>query len=142
MNKIMLILFLSAVFTINNISAQDSLTSKAKLLKPAAFQEAIQNAVNPVIIDVRDFKHFKRWQIKGALHAPSRKILKHITDSLDKNQPVFIYCEIGFSSKIAAKVLTDQGFSNVFNLEKGLKNWRKKGYPVTRIHKNERKNND
>ena len=41
----------------------------------------------------------------------------------DKNQKVVLYCRSGNMSKIAAQELVDRGYTNIFDLNGGMKEW-------------------
>jgi len=46
---------------------------------------------------------------------------------LDKNKPVYVYCEKGGRSANAAKILTEMGFKKVYDLQGGITNWEESG---------------
>ena len=47
-----------------------------------------------------------------------------IKPSLTKEAPVAVYCKSGRRSRKAANILTELGF-NVYNLDKGIEDWKK-----------------
>lgn len=121
-------------------SAQSIHTDSAiTTLCPDAFSAFLVQEYNPVILDARDSAHFTKFKLKTAIHAPTKKVLYSIIDSLDKDKPIFVYCEIGARSILAANELKLQGFKHIYNLENGIRNWQKEGYLVVKIYDNERK---
>lgn len=48
-------------------------------------------------------------------------------NSLDRNQPVFLYCAVGQRGQQAMQVFKDAGFQTVYNLEGGIRNWMNNG---------------
>lgn len=48
----------------------------------------------------------------------------------DKNAKIVLYCKSGRMSAIAAKRLTDLGYSNIYNHLLGMHDWQSKGYPL------------
>jgi thioredoxin 1 len=49
---------------------------------------------------------------------------------LPKNQPVYLYCNTGWRSRRAAETLTENGYKQVYNLEKGIMEWNLENLPV------------
>ena len=49
----------------------------------------------------------------------------------DKNAKIVLYCKSGRMSAIAAKRLTELGYTNVYNHILGMHDWQSKGYPLT-----------
>ncbi len=50
----------------------------------------------------------------------------------DKNAKIFLYCRSGNMSSIAAEKLVGLGFTNMWNLERGMVEWEKAGFPLIR----------
>lgn len=48
----------------------------------------------------------------------------------DKNAKIVLYCKSGRMSTIAAKHLTELGYTNVYNHILGMHDWQSKGYPL------------
>ncbi len=63
------------------------------------------------------------------LNNEKKKNEKYLRE-LDKNSPIFIYCEEGVRSDQCAKWLTNMGFTQVYQLKGGFKNWEKENYPI------------
>jgi rhodanese-related sulfurtransferase len=81
---------------------------------------------NEVLIDVRTKKEFKQERIPNALSASSSEILYSMTDTLDLEQPIFIYCEEESRSLTACSLLMERGFKHVYMLNDGILGWKKK----------------
>lgn len=135
------VLLLFVQFCAKAGTSQDSGEVIVNLL-PDAFFSAMEQVVYPVLIDARDIRQFSKYKIEGSVHAPTKKSLMPILDTLDREIPVFLYCEVGFSSRLAAKIVADQGFKKIYNLEKGIFYWKKQGFPVVRIKRHERKKDE
>ncbi len=74
------------------------------------------------ILDVRQPMEYESGHIPGAVLAP----LPELTDRLgriQKDRPVFVYCASGGRSRIAAQLLTGQGFKDIINLSGGFNSW-------------------
>ena len=102
-----------------------------KELPSKEYKELIkQNDVN--IIDVRTKSEFEKSHIKGAISASyfSGKFSKIVSDyNLDTNKVTVIYCETQHRSPAAAKRLYKLGFNKIVDLQKGMSEWRKQGFP-------------
>jgi rhodanese-related sulfurtransferase len=48
----------------------------------------------------------------------------------DKEAKIVVYCHSGIMSEIAAKTLLGLGYTNIYNLEKGIIEWNEKGYEL------------
>ncbi len=82
------------------------------------------NESDTLIIDVREAPDFVQSHIENAVNTPLSKLneyLKKITDH--KNKPVLIACQNGTRSLSAAKLLTKEGFEQVFVINGGMDAW-------------------
>ncbi len=50
----------------------------------------------------------------------------------DKSAKIVVYCRVGKTSRLAAKILSDLGYLNVYNLSGGINEWKNSGYRVQR----------
>lgn len=84
------------------------------------------------LIDVRTPKEFEIEHIENAKNINffdedfSNKINK-----LNKEKPVYIYCRSGKRSGKSAAEFKKAGFTQIYNLEGGLLNWKSEGLNVT-----------
>lgn len=121
-----IILFLISPF-IHQVLAQET---KMVNLSSAQFQEKIGKEEGS-LLDVRTQGEFANGHIPGAGQLNyyafdfSQKLLL-----LPKDQPVYLYCNTGWRSKRAAQILTENGYNQVYNLEKGIMDWELFDYPV------------
>jgi rhodanese-related sulfurtransferase len=95
-------------------------------------KEIITN-ISPLIIDVRTPQEFAQGYIEGAMLLPVQNIQREYGKIADyKDKPVLIYCATGNRSTVAAKILIDNGFKNIYNMLYGIAEWEKNGYPVVK----------
>lgn len=80
-----------------------------------------------VILDTRPKAEFKISHIPGALRMGYSPRNPHLLEGLDKDQPVLVYCTIGWRSGKVGKWLQSQGFTQVYNLEGGIISWANAG---------------
>jgi rhodanese-related sulfurtransferase len=104
--------------------------SNSETIAAAAFKQAI-TAKGVQVLDVRTANEFNGGHITHALQANwmDKKEFADRTQHLDKNQPIYIYCQAGGRSASAQTYLIEKGFK-VINLEGGMSNWKMNGFPV------------
>ena len=108
-------------------------TNTIENLNPAAFQNAVKGG-DIQLIDVRTEREFKQGHIKGAIFYDYYKRATFMTNmnTLDKSKPVYIYCLTGSRSRSTAQKLKRAGFSKVYDLTGGVKNWYRSGLQLVR----------
>ena len=52
---------------------------------------------------------------------------------LDKSKPVAVYCKSGNRSKKAALIMSEIGFSYIYNLNGGILSWKENRLKVSKI---------
>ena len=81
---------------------------------------------NPVqsftILDVRQPAEYESGHIPGAVLAPLPDLTDHLSD-IDPDRPVLVYCASGGRSRVAAQLLSGQGFKKVINVAGGFNSW-------------------
>jgi rhodanese-related sulfurtransferase len=112
------------------MSCAQTSTNASLTLNAAAYKEAIA-AKNIQVLDVRTAAEFNGGHIKHALQANwlDQKEFTDRTQHLDKNLPVYVYCQAGARSASAQAALEAKGYK-VINLEGGMSNWKMNGFPV------------
>jgi len=80
-----------------------------------------------IIVDARTYDEFRTERIPGAILAEKSEELYSITDTLDLDCPVFIYCSDNIRSKTASEMLAKKGFTRIYNLKDGLIGWKWNG---------------
>ncbi len=111
-------------------SCNSNAQSKYELVEVSTFENAIQTP-NAQILDVRTPQEFAGGAIHNAVNIDwnNPEFAKNI-ETLDKNQPVYVYCLSGGRSKKAADKLVASGFTNVVELKGGWMRW-SKAHPDT-----------
>jgi rhodanese-related sulfurtransferase len=112
------------------MSCAQTSTNASLSINAAAFKEAI-TAKNIQVLDVRTAAEFNGGHIQNALQANwmDQKEFTDRTQHLDKNLPVYVYCQAGARSASAQTALEAKGYK-VINLEGGMSNWKMNGFPV------------
>lgn len=87
--------------------------------------ELISNNSNILILDVRNFDEFSYGHIPKAKNIPAPELMYRINEIKDYSSlPVIVYCASGNRSSIAVNILLKNNFTNIFNLYRGLKDWK------------------
>lgn len=95
-------------------------------LDPQSFQQALK-AQNGQLLDVRTPREVQQGAIRGAENINvmmpnfSQKV-----EHLDKNRPVFVYCQSGMRSGRACRILAELGYTP-YNLRGGISAWTRAG---------------
>lgn len=129
MNKIISIITLALSFAFSSCTnSQPSETN----LSATDFSKKIEELQNETIIDVRTPGEYNEGHIENALNInwndPS---FSQETSKLDKTKPVMVYCLSGGRSSSAANKLRNDGFTNVYELNGGMMQWRNNQLPET-----------
>lgn len=106
---------------------------QGSILSVADFEKQVTAKTEKVVLDVRTPNEFKGGHLAQA-------ILMNVNDSnfkqqigtLQKNKPVYVYCAAGVRSNKAAKILKQEGFTQVFELNGGIQAWQAAGNPVVK----------
>jgi rhodanese-related sulfurtransferase len=103
---------------------------------------------NVFILDVRTPDEFYAGHIEGATMIPlqslknpdeprvpdSDLLVSHIKDGIglptDKSTFILVYCRTGTRSATASKMLVTADYTNVYNMNEGIKTWIDAGYPI------------
>jgi rhodanese-related sulfurtransferase len=83
------------------------------------------------LIDVREDKEWDAAHAAGALHLGKGIIERDIETTIpDKATELILYCGGGFRSALAADVLQNMGYTNVYSMAGGWKAWQEEGGAV------------
>jgi rhodanese-related sulfurtransferase len=86
------------------------------------------------LIDVREESEWSRDHIAGAAYLGKGVIERDIEQQIpDKQAQIVLYCGGGFRSALAADNLQKMGYSNVFSMDGGIRDWRDKDFPLSQI---------
>ncbi|MBS1212809.1 MAG: putative thiosulfate sulfurtransferase rhodanese-like domain/ankyrin repeat [Proteobacteria bacterium] len=83
---------------------------------------ALLERPNLKVFDMRDQQSFAQGHIEGAQYL-SNNNLEEVILKTPRHDPVLIYCYHGNASQTGAKVFTDFGFQEVYDLVGGYEGW-------------------
>ena len=83
------------------------------------------------LIDVREDNEWDAAHAAGAIHLGKGIIERDVEATVpDKSTELILYCGGGYRSALAADVLQNMGYTNVFSMAGGWKAWKESGAPV------------
>ena len=84
-------------------------------LKPAFYEDIKES----YLIDVRPKEAFESSTIKGAVNIPISEIRTRLKE-FPRDKKIVLFCNTGHTSYIAARILDQYGFNNVYSLMGGI----------------------
>ena len=118
----------AATATTPRASVQKTIDDKASLVLADA-RKLIADRKDLLLIDVRSPQEFSQGCIAGSQNIPFIDIMEG-RHSLPKDKPVLLICSIGGRSFAAVQLLQEKGYTEVFNLDGGIKAWRRASLPL------------
>jgi len=74
------------------------------------------------LVDVRTQAEYEKGNIPGSIHIPVDEMRIRMLE-LNKNEPVYLYCQGGLRGYLAQKILKQNGFNQTLNLSGGYQVW-------------------
>ncbi len=125
-----LLTFLSLLF-IQSVYCQPETPSFAQL-NIDEFYIRLNTEIDKLILDVRPYRDFKKEHIPTSISIDNRKILFKLTDTLDLEIYLFIYCDDYSRSLEVCQILQELGFQNIYMLNGGIIEWKKRKFELYR----------
>ena len=85
------------------------------LVKPA-FMEDLKGSL---LIDVREKSFFEAETINGAINIPTSQMRERLNE-IPKDRKIVLFCNTGFQSYVASRILLQKGYTDVFSLTGGI----------------------
>jgi rhodanese-related sulfurtransferase len=86
-----------------------------------------------LLIDVREESEYVNDHLPGAIHLGKGVIERDVEGRVPElNTEMILYCGGGFRSALAADNLQKMGYTNIISMDGGIRDWRKKGYPLSK----------
>ncbi|MFX1309535.1 MAG: FAD-dependent oxidoreductase [Promethearchaeota archaeon] len=73
-----------------------------------------------LLLDVRTKEEFAARTIDGSINIPIEVLRKRL-DEIPHSQPIYVYCEVGYRSYLALRILLQSGYKEVYELTGGFK---------------------
>ncbi|MGB9926780.1 MAG: rhodanese-like domain-containing protein [Methanosarcina sp.] len=137
------ILFFTLLMIVPSLAAADTGSAGYKNITATEANKMIKGC-NVFILDVRTPAEFHAAHIKGATLIPFKNVPAHDPVNLSnesllaarinevpKDIPVIVYCLTSGRSFNATKLLVQNGYTNIYNMQMGIPAWIDARYPVT-----------
>ena len=83
------------------------------------------------LVDVREDSEWAKDHLPNAIHLGKGVIERDIEQRLpNTSAEIILYCGGGFRSAVAADTLQKMGYTNVFSMDGGIREWRENHYPL------------
>lgn len=79
------------------------------------------------VVDIRDAESRRSGHIPSSVHLTNDSLPGFLAGA-DRDRPVIVYCYVGHSSQMAARLLVGRGFNRVYSMTGGFDAWRAR-YP-------------
>lgn len=99
-------------------NAENIIKGLFKPLSPYQFKK--RSIKDSFVLDVRTEEEHAIGSIDGALHINVDDLRNHL-NKIPKDKKVMIYCGVGLRGYVAARILRQNGYEDVYNLSGGLK---------------------
>jgi rhodanese-related sulfurtransferase len=133
MRRFPLLAALAAVIIVLVAVALTSFTSSQTaadlVITPAEYTtQYVTNAAAHVLLDVRTPEEFASGSIPGALNISVQELSARLSE-VPRDVPVIVYCRSGNRSAQALALLTEAGYTQVYDLG-GISEWQAAGLPL------------
>ncbi|MCL2425603.1 MAG: rhodanese-like domain-containing protein [Oscillospiraceae bacterium] len=75
-----------------------------------------------ILLDVRNQDEFDTHHIEGSIHIPYTELESRLSELPDKDAIIIVFCRAGRRSAIAASILVENGYTNVYDMQE-ITNW-------------------
>ncbi len=96
--------------------------AQKKIVKTLSQDEFIAGYRKAQLIDVREPNEFDAGHILGARNIPMSQLKTRLKE-IRPDKPVYLYCQSGMRSGRAAQMLYKKGYRDLYQLDKGFKQW-------------------
>ena len=85
--------------------------------------EMLDNKEDFFLLDVRELPEYKSGTIEGATRY-SVDELREFLEEIPEGKKIVVFCEVGLRGYVASRILTQNGFDEVYNLIGGMRTYR------------------
>ena len=105
--------------------------SRINQVTVAQTRERLDQNPDAKLVDVREDTEWDAAHAAGSIHLGKGIIERDIeATASDKSTELILYCGGGYRSALAADVLQNMGYTNVYSMAGGWKAWQESGAPI------------
>lgn len=94
---------------------------------PQTSRLLLENENSVQIFDLRDLEAYRKNHIKGSISEPIDDFLKGVYKGsyspLKMDSKIILVCDTGQLSKVAAAIMSEEGFTQVYSIRGGMRRW-------------------
>ncbi len=112
--------------------AKEEVKPEVVLTEASDFKSLQDSIKNLQILDVRTPREWEEGILENAVMLDyfDKNHKEALSQTLDPNAPVLVYCRSGGRSAKSAQILIDLGFTEVYDLKGGVTVWKATGRPL------------
>jgi rhodanese-related sulfurtransferase/TusA-related sulfurtransferase len=103
-------------------SGEEAVERKHESVADNGTLASILGEENVIVLDVREKAEYAFKHIPGAISMPLGDLETRVGE-LNKDKDIYVVCRTGNRSDMAAQILSEKGFTNVFNVVPGMSDW-------------------
>lgn len=92
--------------------------------------DALSADPDAIIVDVRTAQEWAQTGVPADAVLITLDQIQQRANELPKDQPLYIICNSGNRSQVAAQALVELGFPSVYNVSGGIQNWLRADLPT------------
>jgi rhodanese-related sulfurtransferase len=96
-------------------------------LNAIAFQKIIRETNEPLILDCSTIETYVCEHIQYAISISDIEMMRYVLKNINKQTLLFVYCSNEERSSDAIKEIQELGFTKIYQLKKGLSEWKRQG---------------
>lgn len=128
----MRLLALTLTLTVALVSCGEAQTTAPTLIDAHSAQELIETDPGLVVLDIRTPEEVATGTLPGAIqfidfYSPT---FQAQIAELDRDTTYLVYCRSGNRTQEATRIMSDLGFSDVYQLDGGILEWVDSGLPL------------
>lgn len=100
------------------------------LVDPKTAEEILAGDKEVLLLDTRTKREYEVSHIPNATFVDFNSFDKKDWKEMDREQPIIVYCSVGYRSERIGEKLQNMGFKNISNLYGGIFEWKNVGNEV------------